>query len=68
MKGCWECQDRHECTMLNRLRSIHPNLDYHLDLIEEMGPADWFEKRKEHYIWQAKTEQNVPADAAEPER
>ena len=68
MKGCWECQDRRECTLLNRLRGIHPNLDYHLDLIEEMGPADWFEKRKEHYKWQVKTEQNVPADAAEPER
>jgi hypothetical protein len=66
MKGCWECQGRCECSLLNRLRGIHPNLDYHLDLIEEMGPANWFEKRKEHYQWQLKTEPNVPADTVAP--
>lgn len=54
LKGCWECKDRRECTLLDRLRRIHPNLDYHLDLIAEMGPDRWFEKRKEHYAWQHK--------------
>jgi hypothetical protein len=50
-KGCWQCQTHRSCTLLDRLRGIHPNLDYHLDLIEEMGPANWFEKRKKHYKW-----------------
>jgi hypothetical protein len=57
LKGCWQCQVRSECTLLDRLRDIHPNLDYHLDLIEDMGPGNWFEKRKEHYRWQVKAEQ-----------
>jgi len=52
LNGCWECQTRPGCALLDRLRRIHPNLDYHLDLIKEMGPARWFEKRKEHYRWQ----------------
>lgn len=50
--GCWECTTRADCSLLDRLRLIHPYLDYHLDLIEEMGPAEWFSKRKEHYRWQ----------------
>lgn len=57
LKGCWQCQACSECTLLDRLRGVHPNLDYHLDLIEEMGPGNWFEKRKEHYRWQVKAEQ-----------
>ena len=52
LKGCWECGDRLQCGSLNRLRTIHPNLDYHLDLIKELGPEKWLEKRKEHYRWQ----------------
>ena len=48
LKGCWECRDRRKCTLLDDLRSVHPNLDYHLDLIADMGPAQWFEKRREH--------------------
>lgn len=60
LKGCWQCQAHRECTLLDRLRSIHPNLDYHLDLIKEMGPANWFEKRREHYRWQVKAEQGHP--------
>ncbi len=51
LKGCWQCKARRSCTLLDRLRSIHPNLDYHLELIEEMGPINWFEKRKKHYRW-----------------
>lgn len=54
LKGCWECKDRQKCALLDRLRRIHPNLDYHLGLIAEMGHAKWFEKRKEHYTWQCK--------------
>jgi len=56
LKGCWECKDRRECALLDRLRRIHPNLDYHLDLIADMGPAKWFEKRREHYVWQRKVD------------
>jgi hypothetical protein len=64
LKGCWECKDRRECRLLDRLRRIHPNLDYHLDLIADMGPAQWFEKRREHYVWQRKgdLEPVAPAD------
>jgi len=51
LKGCWQCQARRGCSLLDRLRGIHPNLDNHLDLIEEMGPANWFEMRKKHYKW-----------------
>ena len=65
LKGCWECQGRRECTFLDPLRGIHPNLDYHLSLIEEMGPSNWFEKRREHYRWQVKAEPANPADPAQ---
>jgi hypothetical protein len=54
LKGCWECKGSRKCTLLDGLRRIHPNLDYHLDLIADMGPAQWFEKRMEHYVWQRK--------------
>jgi hypothetical protein len=37
LKGCWECKDRPNCTLLDRLRRIHPNLDSHLNLIVDMG-------------------------------
>lgn len=50
-KGCWQCEARRGCPLLERLRLIHPNLDYHLDLIDELGPANWFEKRGKHYRW-----------------
>ena len=52
LNGCWECNQRSGCVFLNRLRGVHPNLDYNLDLITNMGPEKWFEKRKEHYQWQ----------------
>jgi hypothetical protein len=50
--GCWECSDRCTCTKLDSLRLIHTNLDYHLDLIGEYGPKNWFSKRKARYRWQ----------------
>jgi hypothetical protein len=70
LKGCWECEDRRRCTLLDALRRIHPNLDYHLDLIEDMGPAQWFKKREEHYRWQRKgdAEHGTPAAADKPRR
>jgi hypothetical protein len=52
LSGCWECGERSGCGLLDRLRKVHGNLDYHLDLIAEMGPEKWFEKRKGHYRWQ----------------
>lgn len=52
LNGCWECGHRSRCGRLDRLRSVHRNLDHHLDLIAEMGPERWFEKRKGHYRWQ----------------
>ena len=62
LKGCWQCEFRKSCALLDRLRGIHPNLDYHLDFIGEVGPANWFEKRKEHYRWQVKAEQSNQGD------
>lgn len=50
--GCWECGDRLTCSKLNSLRRVHPNLDYHLELIGKYGPKNWFSKRKTHYRWQ----------------
>jgi hypothetical protein len=52
--GCWQCSARRDCSLLDRLRTVHPYIDEHLDLIQRMGPAGWFEKRKEHYRWQVK--------------
>jgi Protein of unknown function (DUF3795) len=51
LNGCWECNERSGCVFLDRLRGVHPNLDYNLDLIAKMGSEKWFEKRKEHYQW-----------------
>jgi len=50
--GCWGCESRRSCELLEPLRQIHPNLDLHLDLILELGPEKWFEKRGTHYKWQ----------------
>lgn len=47
--GCWECSDRSTCAKLDSLRRIHPNLDYHLDLMGRYGPEHWFSKRRAHY-------------------
>ncbi len=52
LAGCWQCAQRRRCKLLNRLRRVHPNLDYHLDLIARLGPAEWFRKRRGHYSWQ----------------
>lgn len=52
LRGCWECDQHSGCGLLDRLRKVHANLDYHLDLISKMGPEKWLEKRKGHYRWQ----------------
>jgi len=50
--GCWACDGRVGCELLDDLREFHPNLDYHLDLIAESGMHRWLDKRKAHYRWQ----------------
>lgn len=51
-EDCWRCGTRSGCRHLDRLRTVHPHLAAHLDLIAELGPASWFERRREHYRWQ----------------
>lgn len=48
LNGCSECEDRPKCSLLDRLRHVHPDLDHHLDLIAEMGPEQCFKKGGEH--------------------
>ncbi|PWR72621.1 DUF3795 domain-containing protein [Methanospirillum lacunae] len=60
--GCWECENRKDCTLLDRLRTIHPHIDEHLDLINRVGPSDWFDMRKEHYRWQVVDRRDNPSD------
>jgi len=50
--GCWECDGRRTCSLLDPLRRVHPNIDYHLELIKQYGPEEWFQKRRAHYRWQ----------------
>ena len=50
--GCWECELRQECELLAPLRPIHPNIDYHLDLIIQAGMDNWIAGRKNHYSWE----------------
>jgi hypothetical protein len=52
--GCWQCSTRRGCPLLDRLRTIHPHIDEHLDLIRTKGPGGWFPERTEHYRWQVK--------------
>lgn len=55
IEGCWECDDRKDCQVLEPLKKIHPNLEYHLELIKEHGPENCGEKRRSHYWWQEAT-------------
>jgi hypothetical protein len=50
--GCWECDYRQECELLAPLRHVHPNIDYHLDLIAKAGMDNWSTGRKNHYAWE----------------
>ena len=51
-QGCWECERRQECELLAPLKHIHPNIDYHLDLIAQLGMDNWSSGRKSHYLWE----------------
>lgn len=51
-RGCWECSDRLDCELLAPLRNIHPHIDYHLDLIAQVGEKNWSTRRKKHYSWE----------------
>ena len=44
--GCWECNDRYVCSLLNLLKDVHPNLLFHLDLVRDCGLANWEQNRK----------------------
>lgn len=52
LEGCWECDDSPECKHLKPLKKIHPNLEYHHELIKEYGTEVWVKRRKHHYLWQ----------------
>jgi len=52
LAGCWECADNQTCELLKPLKSVHPNLEYHLQLIKEHGPDNWPQRRRAHYRWQ----------------
>jgi hypothetical protein len=52
LQGCWECDRKQECELLAPLRYIHPNIDYHLDLIARAGMDNWSAQRKNHYLWE----------------
>lgn len=52
LEGCWICGEHSNCERLSKLKQVHPNLEYHFQLITEYGPKDWFQKRKAHYRWQ----------------
>jgi hypothetical protein len=51
-EGCWECDRRQKCELLDPLRHIHTNIDYHLDLIAREGMDNWSAGRKNHYSWE----------------
>jgi hypothetical protein len=52
LRGCWECDNRSDCELLAPLRQFHPNLDYHLTLISQLGENNWSAERKGHYFWE----------------
>jgi hypothetical protein len=50
--GCWECDNYRNCELLQPLKEIHTNLEYHLELIQKEGLENWSVKRKSHYSWE----------------
>lgn len=52
VRGCWECEERKDCAKLEVLKTIHPHLNDHLELIREYGTERWVMQRKSHYAWQ----------------
>jgi len=51
LEGCWECRNYKHCELLDPLKKVHPNLEYHLELIRDNGVEHWSSDRKEHYSW-----------------
>ena len=52
LSGCWECANYRTCPFLEDLKKVHPNLEFHLGLIRDLGEEEWVSKRKKHYRWQ----------------
>ena len=51
-EGCWECEDRVECGLLQPLREFHGDtIDGNLDAIAACGPDGWANGRGKHYPW-----------------
>ena len=50
-EGCWACSDNRTCPLLVRIKSIHANTQYHLDLISKVGLENWLSQRRAHYSW-----------------
>jgi hypothetical protein len=50
LEGCWDCEEVN-CKLLQKFKEIHPNLDYHHQLIRSKG-NEWVQHRKSHYKWQ----------------
>ena len=50
--GCWECDNYKDCELLQPLKRVHPNLEYHLELIQKEGLENWSIKRRKHYSWE----------------
>ena len=51
-EGCWECDQYGSCEKLDPLKEVHPNLEYHLQLIKNEGTESWSAKREKHYLWE----------------
>ena len=49
--GCWDCDMWKTCELLRPLHQVHPNLEYHLDLIKKEGLQNWSAKRRQHYCF-----------------
>jgi hypothetical protein len=52
LSGCWECWNYKTCGLLEDLKNYHPNLEFHLGLIRDLGEEEWVSRRKKHYRWQ----------------
>lgn len=51
LPGCWYCKEYKACRHLEPLLKFHPNLAYHLELINSEGIDKWAAKRRGHYPW-----------------
>ena len=52
LEGCWECDDRRGCELLDPLRGFHGGtIDGNLDAIAACGMGGWTGRRGKHYPW-----------------